>query len=275
VATDELLAELSELLGAREATWVAEEVAHVAAEERGTTALEMAERRLAGEPLQYVLGHWPFRGLDLLVDERALVPRPETEQLVGIALERLGSFVGPEAVAVDLGCGTGAIALSLATEGTTLVDELIVHATDLDPGALELAQLNAARVGVTSVRFHLGSWYRALPAALQGRVALLCSNPPYVAASERASLARELDFEPDRALVAEDGSEGTAGFGAVEHVIAASPTWLRRGGWLLVEHGETHGDAALSVARAAGLVHVEDLIDLSGRPRFLVGAAPD
>jgi release factor glutamine methyltransferase len=275
VRTDALLAELQDLLGSRlEATWLLQEVAHLGSDEQAAVARGLAGRRLTGEPLQYVLGHWPFRELDLVVDDRALVPRPETEQLVGLALDRLVGTRGPDAVGVDLGCGTGAIALSLATEGRATVGQLVVHATDLDAGALDLAQLNARRAGVEGVQFHLGSWYAALPSALRGRVAVLCSNPPYVAARERPSLARELDFEPQLALVAEDGTDGTPGFGAVEHVIAGSPTWLRPGGWLLVEHGEAHRGPAIAFAVAAGLVHVEDIEDLSGRPRFLVGMAP-
>jgi release factor glutamine methyltransferase len=272
VATEELVDELEALLGSRrEARWVAEEVAHLGASERSDRARAMAERRAGGEPLQYVLGHWPFRTLDLVVDRRALVPRPETEQLVGIALERLDSLQRSGAIACDLGCGSGAIGLSLAAE---VADDLEVHATDVNGSALELAAQNAARVGIGSVSFHLGSWYDALPASLVGRVDLVCANPPYVSADDRPNLDRELDFEPERALVSADGSDGTAGFGSVERVVDGARQWLAPGGWLVVEHGERQRDAAVRCATASGLSDVADLDDLAERPRFLVARQP-
>lgn len=266
MTTDRLVAQLDELLGSpREARWIAQEVAALDPVERESAARAMAERRRAGEPLQYVFGHWPFRTLDLAVDARALVPRPETELLVGVALERLGVANAP-AIACDLGCGSGAIALSLAVEGPTGLE---VHATDVDCDALELAAQNAARAGLSTVSFHLGSWYGALPPSLAGRVDLVCSNPPYVATSERPTLARELDFEPQHALVSPDARDGTPGFAALEEVIVGARTWLSAGGWLVVEHGDAHRDAAIACARRAGLCDVEDLDDLAGAPRIL------
>jgi len=180
--------------------------------ERAAAARAMARRRAGGEPLQYVLGHWPFRELDLVVDHRALIPRPETEVLVGLALDRLAvRHAGGRApaVVVDLGCGTGAIALSIATEA------------------------------------------------------------PARDVVERPSLARELDFEPELALVADDSSDGTPGLAAVAAVIEGAPAWLAPGGVLLVEHGDTQRAGALALAAAAGLVDVRDHDDLAGRPRVL------
>jgi release factor glutamine methyltransferase len=271
VAPEPLLDELAALLGSRqEATWVLEEAAAHDGD-AATVARAMAQRRASGEPLQYVLGHWPFRALDLVVDRRALIPRPETEVLVGLALDRLAARrrpVGVAAVVVDLGCGTGAIALSVGTEAPARGVAVEVHATDVARSALELAAHNAARVGA-ELSFHLGSWYEALPASLHGRVDVLCSNPPYVAARDRASLARELDFEPEVALVAADASDGTPGLAAVAAVVEDAPRWLAPGGVLLVEHGDVQGDGAVSLAEAAGLVEVRDHHDLAGRPRVL------
>lgn len=256
-----LRAELEGLLGSRsEARVILEELDAVA--EPRAVALALAERRRGGEPLQYVVGHWPFRTLDLLVDRRALIPRPETEELVDVALEL--ARTAPTRLAADLGCGGGAIALSLALEGG-----LDVHATDVDPEALALARRNAERVGATTVRFHLGSWFAALPESARGAIGVLCANPPYVAAAERGTLQRELDFEPDGALYAGDAL-GVAGFSAVRSVVEGAPEWLAPGGWLVVEHGAGQGDAARACAARAGLEAVEDRCDLAGLPRILV-----
>jgi release factor glutamine methyltransferase len=263
----DLLDELTGRLGSRrEAAWVLAELEVLAPPERRARALELAARRADGEPLQYVLGHWPFRSLDLLVDGRALVPRPETEGLVDVAMACVAR--GSVRLACDLGCGTGAIALSLATECAAIGRPLEVHATDLSTGALDLARTNAARVGVTDVAFHLGSWFDALPPSLRGRLDLVCANPPYVGATERATLARELDFEPRLALVAVD-RDGTEGFAAVAEVLEGAAGWLAAGGTVLVEHGAAHRTAALARARAVGLVEAVDHEDLAGRPRVL------
>lgn len=270
--TESLLAELEGLLGSRsEARWILEELGGTGAEgapiDARAGALELAERRRGGEPLQYLLGHWPFRGLDLLVDPRALIPRPETEQLVEVGLQLAPS--APRAVAVDLGCGTGAIALSLAKEAG-----FEVHAVDVSQDALGLARQNARRARVRGVTFHHGSWYDALPDALRGELGLVCSNPPYVARTQLGQLQRELGFEPALALFAEDSDDGVEGFAAVEGVVRGAIRWLAPGGWLVVEHGSGHRDAALRCAAQSGLVCVEDRDDLAGLPRVLVARKP-
>lgn len=236
-------------------------------DDRRRRALELADRRAAGEPLQYVLGRWPFRGLDLVVDTRALIPRPETEGLVELALAVLES--SDARVACDLGCGTGAIALSLAVEARALGRAIEVHATDVSTDALALARHNAQRVGALAVRFHEGSWYEALPDELEGRVDLLCANPPYVGWAERETLARELDFEPTLALVADDGRDGTQGMAAIEEVLAGAQRWLAPHGTVLVEHGARQHDAVVASAHDAGLHRIVDHVDLAGLPRVL------
>jgi release factor glutamine methyltransferase len=276
MAAETLLEELTATLGSRqEARWLLEELAarDVDASQRAVVAMGMATRRATGEPLQYLLGHWPFRDLDLLVDPRALIPRPETEVLVELALRRLVDR-GDGAVACDLGCGTGAIALALAIEARQRGIDVTLHATDLDAGALELSRANAARAGVERVTFHRGSWHEALPADLHGIIDVCCSNPPYISFAERGSLARELDFEPQLALVAADGTEGTPGFAAIESVIAGAPRWLAPGGTLLVEHAATHREAASALAERRGLEVVADHDDLAGLPRVLEARMP-
>lgn len=274
MTADTLLAELTDALDSpREARWLLDELGDVAPGARRVQALALARRRRDGEPMQYLLGHWPFRTIDLLVDGRALIPRPETELLVDLALDAL-SLAASSAVVCDLGCGTGAIALSIAVEARargTLVDVL---ATDVSRGALALATRNAERVGATSVTFREGSWYDALSVAYEGAITVLCANPPYVASAERPRLARELDFEPAIALVAADGTDGTPGFDAVETIIEGAPRWLAPGGTLLVEHGADHRASALACAERVGLVARRDHDDLAGIPRILEARRP-
>src|SRR5688500_9147050 len=164
---------------------------------------EMVRRRATGEPLQYVLGRWGFRTLDLLVDRRVLIPRPETEVVTGLAIDALASL-GRPAVAVDLGTGSGAIALSLAAERWPHVE---VWATDASAAALSVARANLAGLGrrASVIRLVEGDWFAALPADLQGRVDVIVSNPPYVAADD--ALPREVaDWEPTEALLS--GADG-------------------------------------------------------------------
>lgn len=274
MAPDALLDELATRLGSRrDARWVLAELDDLDVEARAAAARAIAARREAGEPLQYVLGHWPFRTLDLAVDGRALIPRPETEAMVDLAVAALGA-AGRHAVCCDLGCGTGAIGLSVAVEADGLGCDVEVHLVDVSDAALELAASNAARVGAAAVELHRGSWFDALPHSMRGRIDVACANPPYVAFCERDALARELHFEPELALFAADGTDGTAGFADVEAVITAATRWLTAGGTLLVEHGDRQGDAAVLAARGAGLVDVVDHADLAGHPRLLSARRP-
>lgn len=225
----------------------------------------MVERRLAGEPLQYVLGSWGFRTLDLYVDGRVLIPRPETEQVVEVALAELRRLARAEPVVVDLGTGSGAIALSIAVEAKGAE----VWATDRSPDALAVAQANLTGVGTLvarRVRMVEGNWFRALPSSLQGKVDLVVSNPPYVAEAEVAELPAEVaDWEPRGALVS-----GPTGLEDVEAIVAAAPVWLAPGGVLVLELAPHQAEAAVARARAAGFASVEVHPDLTGRERALV-----
>lgn len=225
---------------------------------------EMVQRRLSGEPLQYVLGRWGFRELDLLVDQRALIPRPETEWVVEAALQLLVVRRDPVPVAIDLGTGSGAIALSVAAARAPRVR---VVGTDVSPEALSLARANLAGLGGrgTVVELYEGDWYGALPGELRGEVDLVVSNPPYIAADEVLP-GDVADWEPRAALIA-----GPTGLEAIALVVAGAATWLRPGGALVVEIGETQGSAATALASDAGLIAVEVRRDLSGRDRMLVG----
>ena len=217
----------------------------------------MVARRATGEPLQYVVGAWGFRTLDLYVDARVLIPRPETESVVQAAIDAVGARRA--LVAVDLGTGSGAIALSLAVE---LGAE--VWATDESPDALAVARANVAGCGVTTVRVCEGEWYGALPSDLRGRVDLIVSTPPYVAADDELP-AVVRDWEPVGALVA-----GPTGLEDIERIVRDAPAWLARPGVLVVELAPHQADAVARLARDAGFDAVDVRRDLAGRPRALV-----
>jgi release factor glutamine methyltransferase len=242
-------------------------------------ARALAARRATGEPLQYVFGHWPFRTLDLHVDPRVLIPRPETEQVVEVALGEarrvLGFRPGAGLVAVDAGTGSGAIALALATElGDGAVDQ--IWATDNSADALEVAAANleATRAGATvrlpRVELVEGSWLEPLPERWRGRVDLVVSNPPYVAAGEWAGLDPGVKAEPRRALVARPGRDGAAGLADVEAVLEQARRWLGRPGAVVVELAPQQSGPARERARQLGYDEVRIEPDLAGRDRALV-----
>ena len=247
------------------------------AEER---ARSLVDRRLSGEPLQYVLGAWSFRGLDLMVDRRVLIPRFETEVVVDVALDeaaRLGVRRGSrrvaladpqtEATVVDLGTGSGAIALALEAE----LPDVEVWATDVSEDALTVARANVAGCGAARVRLASGSWFEALPTELRGNLTLVVSNPPYVAESEVASLPDEVaKFEPYDALVA-----GPTGREALEHLVAGGREWLTARGVLVCELAPHQAAAMTAFARAHGYGDALVRNDLSGRPRVLVARVGD
>jgi len=269
-----------------EARWIAEAVAGCDAtgwlgladdlpSARVVARLEaLVERRLAGEPLQYVLGSWSFRGLDLMVDPRVLIPRPETEVLVEVALaeaERVGVRRGPRrrrvdatpsAFVVDLGTGSGAIALSLEAE----LPGVEVWATDVSDEALAVARANVAGCAATGVRLATGSWFDALPTELRGRLVLVVSNPPYVSDSERADLPVEVaGYEPPGALFA-----GPTGLEALHVLVDGAPDWLAPRGALVCELAPHQASPVRALALDRGYARVDVRSDLRGCPRVLV-----
>jgi release factor glutamine methyltransferase len=263
-----------------EARWLVQEVSGVDRSQWSETASPagivrfraMVERRLAGEPLQYVLGTWSFRGLDLLVDARVLIPRPETEVLAEVALTESrrpsGLGDGPFVVA-DLGTGSGALALALAAE----LPGAEVWATDVSPAALAVARANLAAIGPAAARVHLaeGAWYEALPEGLRGRLRVIVSNPPYVTEAEFAGLPPEVrDHEPTNALVA-----GPTGRESLEHLVAGGLDWLEPGGAVVLEIAPGQAEPLRAVAEEAGYQAVRVHRDLAGRDRVLVARRPE
>lgn len=215
-------------------------------------------RRLDGVPLAYLSGEKEFFGLTLRVTPDTLIPRPDTEVLVEWALGRLAGQSMPRVV--DLGTGTGAIALSIKSRRP----DADVRMVDASAGALAVAQDNARRLGLT-VEAHLGSWYE--PLAGQSAFDLILSNPPYVAGDDHHLDA--LRHEPRMALTPEGD-----GLDDLRALIAGAPGRLRPNGWLLLEHGYDQAGAVADLLIARGFVDVENRWDLGGQPRASGGRWP-
>jgi release factor glutamine methyltransferase len=241
---------------AAEADWLLEEAPHEDA------LRAMVARRLAGEPLQYVIGWAPFGRLKLRVGPGVFVPRPETEGLADRAAAFLRGRPDPR-VAADLCAGSGAIACFLAAE----VPGARVLATELDPGALAWARENAERFGVELLA---GDLDEPLPAELAGRLDVLCANVPYVPSAAIATLPTDVrDHEPRLAL---DG--GPDGLDVFRRLARRAGNWLAPGGRVYAETGEDQAEAAAALLTAAGLAEVAVHQDLVGRDRIVEGTRP-
>ncbi|RPD84374.1 peptide chain release factor N(5)-glutamine methyltransferase [Luteimonas sp. 100069] len=219
----------------------------------------LVERRVAGEPVAYLTGTRGFWGLDLKVSPETLIPRPETELLVELALARLPP--GPARIA-DLGTGSGAIALAIARERP----DVCVLATDASAGALDVARANAASLGLANLRFVQGDWYAPLAGE---RFDLIASNPPYIEDADPHLEQGDLRFEPAAAL-----ASGADGLDAIRVLAAGAVAHLEPGGWLLVEHGLSQGPAVRALLADAGLGGVGTARDLEARERVTFGRAP-
>lgn len=247
------------------ATLAASRALLVARPERALAATELArfrdrvERRASGEPVAYVLGRRDFWTLTLEVGPDVLVPRPETELLVELALERLRDVAAPRIA--DLGAGSGAIGLALASERP---DSQVVL-VDASAAALAVAERNRALAALANARLRLGSWFAPLAGE---QFHAVVSNPPYLAADDPHLASPELGREPRGALVA--GPTGLEDLAAIAH---AAPAHLVPGGWLIVEHGATQGAAVRACFARAGLDAVETARDLAGLDRATFGRA--
>jgi release factor glutamine methyltransferase len=217
----------------------------------------LVRRRAGHEPLQYILGETEFQGLRLMVDRRALIPRPETELLVELAAQRWAG--APPARILDLGTGSGAIAVALATR----FPDAAVLAVDRSAEALDLARENAEATGLASrIEFRLGNWFDAVPA---GTFDLIVSNPPYLTEEETAATAPEVrNFEPVTALTAPED-----GLADLRRIVVGAAGRLTGEGWLALETGIAHHPRLSELAAAAGFTRVECAQDLAGRDRFV------
>ncbi len=219
---------------------------------------ELLARRAAGEPFAYLVGEREFHGLALAVGPGVLVPRPDTETLVDWALELLEAADAP--VVLDLGTGSGAIALALKHRCSSAR----VWASERSADALAIARANAGRLGL-DVRFAQGSWWDALDDAPVFDMAV--SNPPYIAEDDPHLAA--LTHEPLSALVAAED-----GLADIRAIAAGARGRLRPGGWLLFEHGWTQADAVAAILRESGFTDIQTRLDIEGRPRCSGGRLP-
>lgn len=221
----------------------------------------LVARRAAGEPVAYLTGRRGFWTLDLTVTPDTLIPRPETELLVEQALERLPP--GRSLRVADLGTGSGAVALAIASERPLAR----VIATDRSRGALEVARANARRHGLEGrVEFRQGDWCAPLAGE---RCDLVASNPPYIAEADPHLAQGDLRHEPPGAL-----ASGVDGLDAIRILVASVPAHLDPGGWLLLEHGHDQGAAVRALLEAGGFVDVATVRDLEDRDRVSLGRIP-
>jgi len=215
---------------------------------------ELIAARLRGEPIAYLIGRRAFWSLEFDVAPGVLIPRPETELLVELALARMP--VDLACPVVDLGTGSGAIALSLAHERPSAQ----VLGTDASGDALAIARANAQRLGIVNVTFAQGDWYDALGGA---QFDLIVSNPPYIAQGDPHLVEGDLRFEPPGAL-----SSGPDGLDAIRVIVADAPRHLNPEGALLVEHGWNQAERVRALLRDRGFVAIETVRDAAGHERI-------
>ena len=232
--------------------------------ERELTGLQLADfegllgRRIGGEPVAYLIGRREFWNLSLAVDASSLIPRPDSERLVELALELVPA--GRAGRALDLGTGTGALILALAGERP----DWHLVGVDSSAAALRLAERNRRALGFEAVSFVLSDWFEAL----DGKQCfdLILSNPPYIAPDDPHLTQGDLRFEPHSALVA-----GQNGLADIAHIVQAAPGYLEPGGWLLIEHGWQQGKAVRELFQMTGFKAVASHCDLAGRERVTLG----
>lgn len=218
-------------------------------------------KRQAGEPVAYLTGQREFWGLMLETAPSTLIPRPDTELVVEAAVARATAAAG---TLLDLGTGTGAIALAFASERP----EWRVTGGDVVPDAVALARRNAQRLAITNATFVESNWFAGLAEA--ACFDLIVSNPPYIAADDHHLREGDVRFEPRSALVADDN-----GLADLRHLVDAAWQHLQPGGWLLLEHGWAQAPKVCAMLKACGYQHVESLQDLGQQPRVSVGQKPD
>jgi release factor glutamine methyltransferase len=247
---------LAHALG-RDRAWLAAHADETVAIDQAKGFDALARRRRNGEPVAYLIGRREFYGLDLEITPDVLIPRPETELLVELALARLPD--DREIRVLDLGTGSGAVALAIAAARR----KAQVVGADVSPPALALAARNAARLRIGNVSLVESDWFQALA---HERFDLVAGNPPYVAAGDPHLTEGDLRYEPQQAL-----TSGGDGLHAIRAIVAVAPAHLMPGAWLLLEHGHDQADAANALFRDAGFADVGAARDLAGIWRVSYG----
>lgn len=218
---------------------------------------KLVAQRLLGKPVAYLVGEKEFWSLMLHVSEATLIPRPETELLVEAALARLSTQ--QRETVIDLGTGSGAIALAIASE----CRHCQIIATDFSLEALEVAQRNAKNLHFPQIEFVHSHWFSNLAGR---RAQLIVSNPPYIAEDDIYLEQNELRYEPQEALIS-----GVDGLDALRHIIQNAPSYLENSGWLLVEHGYNQEDRVVRLFEQQGYIQITTHRDLAGLPRVTAG----
>ena len=222
---------------------------------------QLVQRRCNGEPVAHLIGSQEFWSLSLQVTPDTLIPRPETERLVELALERIPAKATWRIA--DLGTGTGAVALAVANERPSCH----IIATDKSPAALQVAKENARLNGISNVTFLQGDWLAAMKEELPFEMIL--SNPPYIKEDDPHLQQGDVRFDPDSALKA-----GTKGLDDLQRITVEALPHLKPGGWLLLEHGYDQKAAVMQLLQQTGYEQIKDYPDLAGQPRVAVGSKP-
>ena len=220
---------------------------------------KLIKQRAAGQPVAYLVESSEFWSLPLKVNASVLIPRPDTERLVEAALSKIPGHADWRIA--DLGTGSGAIALAIASER----QKCEVHGTDISPAAIEVARENAQQLGFDHIDFHCGSWNQPL----KGKFHVIVSNPPYIDAGDPHLSQGDLRFEPRNAL-----TPGLDGLSDIRKIAPLARTMLVSGGWLMFEHGWEQGPATRQLMQDAGFIEIETLQDLQGHDRVTVGENP-
>lgn len=236
---------------------------------------ELIKKRNDGCPVAYLTGTQEFWSMNFVVNEATLIPRPETEHLVESALTKLDKKANYQIV--DLGTGSGAVGLSIAKE----LPKSQVFATDISQAALDVARLNANQLNIKNIQFYQGNWYDALPSQIchvapafagvnsgwhPAKYDLIVSNPPYVSLNEVSLLSKEVEFEPYIALFSEEN-----GLKDIQYILHHAHAYLKRGGYLLIEHGFLQGEFVRSLFETAGFKEIFTCRDYAGHERISGG----
>jgi release factor glutamine methyltransferase len=224
-------------------------------EEQEKLYFELLEKRLQGMPIAYLTGHRQFWSLDLVVTPDVLIPRPDTELLVELVFHYVQK---KQAVIADLGTGSGAIALAIAHDKPNWQ----VYAMDASEAALNVARQNAERLNLSQIKFHLGKWCEALPKISFDAIV---SNPPYIAEEDVHLTKGDLRFEPREAL-----ASGKEGLDDLSQIIQQAKSYLKPGGYLLLEHGFDQAAQVATLFKKAGYTHITRHVDFAGKDRVTI-----
>lgn len=231
--------------------WLLAHATDVVSDEHASDFTRLWQRRVQGEPIAYILGYREFFGLKLKVTPDTLIPRPDTETLVEAALQEITQHMQ----VLDLGTGTGAIALAIAQQAP----QSHVTAADASEAALKVAEANLQSLQLGNVTLVQSDWFSALT---DHTFDLIVSNPPYIEAADHHLTQGDLRFEPLSALAA-----GADGLADIRQIIAQAPPYLNQGGWLMLEHGYNQAEAVHKLYEMAGFQHIQTLRDLGDNPR--------